>query len=69
MLEIAQANDAGFAMRGAAVVSRREALDAKDTMAAAGEVVERGAADRAETDHHHIKFRHFTSGPGGGRLS
>ncbi len=58
MLEIAEPDDAGLAVRGAAVVRRGKALDADDAQAAARQLLERGAADGAEPDHHHVVFRH-----------
>ena len=58
MLEIAEPDDAGFAVRGAAVVARREALDAEHARAAPRQLRQRRAAHRAEADHDHVELRH-----------
>ena len=58
MLEIADPEDAGRAMRGAAVMPRREALEPQHPHAAAGEMKQRRAAGRSQPAHHHIEIRH-----------
>lgn len=58
VLEIADTEDAGRAVRGAAVVPRREALEPEHPHPAAGEMKQRRAAGRAQPAHHHVEIRH-----------
>src|SRR5579871_3832606 len=54
MLEIAEADDAGEAVRGAPVVPGREALEPKHAQAAARQMIERRAPHRARSDDNHV---------------
>ena len=63
MLEIAEPDDAGLAVRGAAVMARRESLDADDAQPAARKLIQRGAAHRAEPDHRHVVFAPLANDP------
>ena len=59
MLVVRHADDAGAAVVGAAIVRHGEPLEAEHAEAAAGEVVQRGAAHRAEADHDDVvRVRH-----------
>ena len=58
MLEIAEPDDAGLAVRGAAVVPGLEALDAEHMHAAPREIEQRRAAHRAKPDHRHVVCCH-----------
>ena len=58
MLEIAEPDDPRCAMRGAESMARFETVDADDALASASELVDGGAAHRAEPDHHDIERRH-----------
>ena len=57
ILEIRQPDDAALAVRRAAVVTRLELLEADDALPAFGELIERGAASRAEPDHRGVERR------------
>jgi hypothetical protein len=54
MLEIAQPDDARSAMRGAAIMSGFEPVEAENACTAARKMVDRGAAHRAKPNHHDI---------------
>ena len=58
MLEIGEADDAGLAVRGAAVVAGREAIEPEHAPAAAGQFVKRGAAHDAEPAHYDVVCGH-----------
>jgi hypothetical protein len=58
VLEIGEANDATFAMRGTTPMGWARALESHDADAAPGEVVKRGAPHGAETDDGNVKGRH-----------
>jgi hypothetical protein len=68
VLEIAEADDAGRAVRGAAVVARREAVDPDGADVAAGEVVKGGAARRAKPDHGDVEGHGGSRDAAAGRL-
>ena len=51
VLVVRHADDAGAAVIGAALVRHRELLEAEHAEAAARELMQRGAAHRAEADH------------------
>ena len=55
MLPIGQPDDAGRAMRGAAIVAGREALEPEHAVAPAGDLVERRASHGAEPAHDDIE--------------
>src|SRR5204863_5783534 len=59
VLEIAEPDHAGQAMRGAAVMAGLEALDAEDANAPFREMVERGASHRAQPDDQDIERHCF----------
>src|SRR5262249_30274206 len=61
MLEIAEPDDAGGAMRGAAVVAGSEALEAQHALPPAREVVNRRAAHHAQATNRHVKCLHSAS--------
>ena len=54
MLEIGEADDAGLAMRRAAIVVRRETIEPEHALTAAGQMIERGASHDAEPAHHDV---------------
>ena len=58
VLEIAEPDDAGLAMRRALVVPGRKSLDACDADAAARQLIERRAAHGADANHDHVELRH-----------
>ena len=60
MLEIGLANDAGVAVGAAAVVRRVEAVDADGPHAAAGQLVESGAADAASAEDDGVVSGHWS---------
>src|SRR5262249_31792676 len=69
MLEVAEPDDAGLAVRRAAVVAGRELFDADRAHAAPGEMVKRGAAHGAEPDHRNVETAHVFPFTGTATLS
>ena len=61
MLEVGLADDAGLAVGAAAVVRRVKAIDADGSHAAAGQLVERGAADAAGAEDDGVVRGHGAS--------
>jgi hypothetical protein len=58
MLEIAESNDAGAAMGGAAIVTGSVALEAQHALASARQMMERRASHRAEPADDDVEMRH-----------
>src|SRR6266516_3093137 len=69
MLEITQAEDARAAMRGAAVVAGRVAVEPQHPLAPAYQMKERRGPHRAKTADHDVEIGHPSSPCGRGNIA